>query len=140
MSVTFAVEIEKEVEDELIDPINEAVGDAGMSGWDEAYSSTPLWTGRLRSSWRLTLNKASSSKGSPYKKDKGRGVDLFAAETSRSRSSANASMDRFDVMKHKQIALTNNVVYAPNIEAANGMATSAYVKMNRVLNSRFSRI
>lgn len=138
----FIKEIINEISNDIVDPLNEAISDAGMEGFDTAVNSTPVDTGRMRSGWRLTKNEKSRSKPKEPLKPIGhiKGNDVFTSELALSRSSAKRVAGSFNVEVHNSLFLTNNVSYADIISDKYGILKQAIVAAENRLNSSIRKI
>lgn len=138
----FMKEIIDEIKSDIVDPVNNAIADAGMEGFDTAVGSTPVDTGRMRSGWRLTKNEKSRSKPKEPLKPIGhvKGSDIFTSELALSRSSAKRVASSFSVKIHNSLYLTNNVSYADIISDRYGILKQAIVAAENKLNSSIRRI
>ena len=112
--------VRKQIYDEILEPVNEAIADAVMTGFNFAINKSPVWTGRFRSAWAVSVNRASRSNpplpSAAFRRSHPRGTDAYSSELSATRNRANKSMDNFDVEKHYAVHISNNVPYGIFIE------------------------
>ena len=119
-SRTPFTEIRKRIDKEIIEPVNEAIADAAMISFKFALNKSPVWTGRFRSAWAVSLNRASRSHPplpSPaFRRAHPRGTDAFSGALSMTKRRANKSLNIFDIRKHSSIHISNTVPYGVFIE------------------------
>lgn len=139
---SFMFQVKEELDEEVVKPINKMVGRSGIVGHSELYIQTPLWTGRLRASWRNKLGARfpSTFKGYKYKKDQGRGKDLYRAESITSRRNARTTMRGYNLMKHDGYTITNNIRYVEYVAGAHAAARHAETKIDSTLSRLGQRI
>jgi len=101
-------------------PINRAVGEGAFQTYKFATKKSQVDTGRLRSAWRLTLNRPSRSKPVEPSDNKRYnntpGNDLFRGELMNATGQAKKSSTTFNLMKHKAIVISNNTSYIDLID------------------------
>lgn len=110
---------------------SDAVTRAAKAGWKTAVANTPVDTGLLRHSWKLSRDRRSSYVPKPGKKPKPQVPDFS-----------------FRITKDKRFYLFNNVRYASYVENGEGPGTrtpshallKAKIKIENELNKLLGRI
>lgn len=124
--------------DKIVKGLNKAVGMAVEKGHRVVTQHTPLDTGRLRSTWDTTLNSPSSKVYLDPRKPRGhiKGVDLFKDDYSSSFKMASRVSKYFNILKNKDVYITNNTVYVPMIDARYSMVAKGKVAVEAELRNQ----
>ena len=135
-------EVINEVRRDIVNPLNNVIATVAMDGYNCATAETVVDTGRMRSAWKLTKNQASRSKPKDPPKPKGhiKGDDIFGSEYAMSKSSARRVATTFDVGIHKSLWLTNNIIYAEDIDNRYGISKQVSIVMRNKLNRLVDKI
>ena len=117
---TLYKQLVDDLDKRYVRPINRAVGEGAFQTYKFATKKSQVDTGRLRSAWRLTLNRPSRSKpvepSDMARSNNTPGNDMFSGELSSAIAQARKSANTFNLMKHKAIVISNNTVYIDLIE------------------------
>jgi hypothetical protein len=104
--------IRKELDTQHIKPINKRIANAVNKGYLAGVTASPVCTGYLRASWRVTLNSPARAAATKTAKCKpGARTDLHSSLYAANRSSSFASTKRFNITKHTSIFITNTAPY-----------------------------
>ena len=153
----FMQEIKKETDVNLVHPLNKAMRDVAMIGYNSVTKlyrdggRTPINTGFFRANWRLTLTKESGFSPDEIAiidrpKTSIHAPDQFAGMYNQSRSAAERATSRFSVRSHTSIYLTNNVSYSELIEHGgeyirpHGVLSHAVINMQVALDENLKAI
>jgi len=128
--VSFAQQIDRELK-AFGAKASAAVTGAGKEAWKEAVNNTPVDTGLLQHSWKLSTNRRSSYVPRPGKRTKPSVPDF-----------------NFRITKDKRVYLYNNVPYAPYVENGEGPGNrspsrallKARIRFEKELNRRIRAI
>lgn len=128
--VSFSQQVKKEM-GVITSKMSEAVTSAAKESWKVAVENTPVETGLLRHSWKLSRDRRSSYIPKPGKRPKPSVPDFS-----------------FRITKDKRVYLFNNVPYASYVENGEGPGErtpshallKAKIKFSSELDKRLKRI
>lgn len=135
-------EVLNEIDRDIIEPTNKMIADAGMLGYETVTNDTPIDTGKMRSSWKLTKDRKSTSRPKDPKKPKGhvKGNDIYGPDYNKSKSSAEKVAGTFDLTKHRTLFISNNLAYAEIIDSKYSIIKKATIVARNFINKESAKI
>ena len=133
MSSSFQKEIGEEL-NAIKKDLNRAMSNTLIEGLGFVTSRSAVDTGRYRASWNISKNTPDESVPRKVKTPKGhkKGNSLYGFKA--------RTRILFDITKDRSIILSNNVEYAPYVDALYGDRLRTFGKMRLALRKRLRKI